>query len=235
MRPLFHCVTILLLVATLSSAETIDRIVATVNGRPLMESQLAEQLRVEQFLGGKPVEVVPIAGQRVALERLVDQTLLEQQMDAVNFPTPGDEEVNKRMQELRQQIAPNRSSDAWQRSLSSYGLSEADLTEHVASELRILHFIDARFRPAVRVDRSAVETYYREQLVPKMKQAGADPLPLKQVEPRIQEILMQQQIDDLLESWLKTLRSQAEIRLSGPSSSLGAAQPATQAHAAEVH
>ena len=46
MRRLFHLVFRLLLIAALlSSAETIDRIVATVNGRPLMESELAEHLR----------------------------------------------------------------------------------------------------------------------------------------------------------------------------------------------
>src|SRR5438270_520074 len=135
MRRLFLRVfSLLLIAALLSSAETIDRIVATVNGRPLMESDLAEHLRVEQFLGGKPPDAVPIAAQRAALERLVDQTLLEEQMDAVNFETPGAEDVNKRMQELRQQVAPNRSADAWQRSLSSYGLTEADLAEHVAGE-----------------------------------------------------------------------------------------------------
>src|SRR5438270_8171295 len=146
MRRLFLRVfSLLLIAALLSSAETIDRIVATVNGRPLMESDLAEHLRVEQFLGGKPPDAVPIAAQRAALERLVDQTLLEEQMDAVNFETPGAEDVTNRLRQLRQRVAP--SGDVWQRSLSSYGLTEADLAEHVASELRILRFIDARFRP----------------------------------------------------------------------------------------
>lgn len=233
MKLLHRAFFLLFAVTLLPSAETIDRIVATVNGRPLMESELAESMLVEQFLGGKPPDLVPVGEQRAALGRLVDQTLLQEQMDAVNFEMPLAEEVNKRMQELRQQIAPNFSGDAWRRSLSSYGLTEADLAAHVASELRTLHFVDARFRPAVRVDRAAVEAYYREQLVPKMKRAGADPLPLKQVEARIVEVLIQQQMDDLLESWLKTLRTQSEIRLPVPSSAAGAIQPEAQPHAAE--
>ncbi len=68
-----------------------------------------------------------------------------------------------------------------------------------------------------------------------MKQAGAHALPLQQVEPRIREILVQQQIDELLESWMKSLRTQAEIRFPVPSSSVGAVQPSAQAQAAEVH
>jgi hypothetical protein len=113
-------------------------------------------------------------------------------------------------------------------------LSESDLAEHLALQLRTLQFIDERFRPAVRVEPIAVEIYYRDQLVPKMKQAGADPVPLKQVEPRIREILAQQQMDDLLENWLKTLRTQIEIRLGVPSSAIGSVPPPDQAQAAEV-
>ena len=232
MKCCLYCVVWLLVTASLFSAETIDRIVATVNGRPLMESELGEQLRFEQLLAGKQVEIVPIAEQRVGLERLIDQVLLEQQMDSIGFNHPDADEVNKKMQELRQQIAPTAA--AWQQTLTRYGLSEADVAEYVAAQLRTLHFIDARFRPAIRVDPAAVEAYYREQFAPKVKQAGGQPVPMKQVEPRIREILMQQQIDDLLENWLKSLRTQAEIRLPVPSSAAGALSPAAQAHAAEA-
>jgi hypothetical protein len=197
-----------------------------------MESELAEQLRFEQFLAGKPAQVVPVAEQRTALERLIDQMLLEQQMDSAGFEHSDADEINKKVQELRQQLAP--SATAWKQTLTRYGLSDTEISEHVASQLRTLHFIDARFRPAIRVDPGAVEAYYREQFAPKIKAAGAQPVPMKQVEPRIREILMQQQIDDLLENWLKSLRTQSEIRLPVPSSAAGALQPATQAHAAEA-
>ena len=232
MRLRLHCVVWLVLVMPLFSSETIDRIVATVNGRPVMESELVEQLRFEQFLAGKPAQLVPIAEQRTALGRLIDQMLLEQQMDAASFPHPDADEINKKVQELRQQLAP--SAAAWEQTLARSGLSDADISEHVASQLRTLHFIDARFRPAIRVDPGAVEAYYREQFAPKIKAAGAQPVPMKQVEPRIREILMQQQVDDLLENWLKSLRTQSEIRLPVPSSAAGALQPAAQAHAAEA-
>jgi hypothetical protein len=188
---------------------------------------------VEQLLAARPPALLTIAEQRLGLERLLDQILLQQQMDAVNFEQPSAEDVGKRVQQVQQQVAPNAGKDAWQRSLANYGLTEADLAEHVAMELRTLRFIDARFRPAIRVDPGTVEAYYRDELVPKMKQAGAAPPALKQVESRIREILVQKQMDDLLESWLKSLRSQIEIRFPAPSSSVEAAQPA-KAQTAEV-
>ena len=86
-----------------------------------------------------------------------------------------------------------------------------------------------RFRPAIRVDSHAVETYYREQLLPKMKAAGSDPLPLKQAQAQIQEILVQQQMNELLENWLKVLRTQTEIRLPIPSGAAAIMRPAHQA------
>jgi len=217
----------------LQSGEIIDRIVAVVNGRPVMESELIEQLRFEQFLDAAPPGVISVAQQRAALDRLVDQLLLAEQMDAVKFEEPSADEVSKKVEEIRRQTVPNQKE--WTVALQRYGLTEGDVAEHVALQLRTLRFVDARFRPAIRVDPHAVEGYYREKLVPKMKQAGAQPLPLQQVEPRIREILVQQQIDDLLESWMKSLRTQAEIRLPVPSSSVGAAQPPDQAQAAEVH
>jgi len=236
MKNIFQSVLWFLLVgASLFAAETIDRIVATVNGRAVMESELGEELRFEQFLSAAPPVVVSVAQQRTVLERLVDEILLEQQMDAAKFDAPSTAELNKKLDELRQQVASTAGSDGWRAALQRYSLTEADVSEHIALQLRALHFIDARFRPAIRIDAHAVQNYYREKLLPKMKQAGAHALPLQQVEPRIREILVQQQIDELLESWMKSLRTQAEIRFPVPSSSVGAVQPSAQAQAAEVH
>jgi parvulin-like peptidyl-prolyl isomerase len=227
MRIWFSCALWMVFAAALLRAETIDRIVATVNGRPVMESDLAEQLRLEELMAAKPLAILSAAEQRSALERLVDQLLLEEQMDAVKFQRPTANELNQRMQEIRQQLAPDDRS--WQQLISRYGLSEADLSEHIALQMRTLRFVDVRFRPAIRIDSHAVETYYREQLLPKMKEAGTDPVPLKQVQAQIQEILAQQQTSELLENWLKVLRAQTEIRLPAPVGAAAAIHPIQQA------
>jgi parvulin-like peptidyl-prolyl isomerase len=226
------CALWMMLVVPLLAAETVDRIVAIVNGRPVMESELAEQLRFEQLLAARPAELAPAAEQHAALGRLVDQVLLQQQMDAAKFEEASADELNKRMQYLRQQLAPKKGE--WEQMLARYGLTESDVSDHVALQLRTLRFIDARFRPAVRIDPHAVETYYREQLLPKMKAAGGEPIPLKEAQARIQEILMQQQMDELLENWLKVLRSQTELRLPGPSSAAVAMPPTANAQAGEM-
>ena len=67
-----------------------------------------------------------------------------------------------------------------------------------------------------------------------MKQAGAKAVPMKDVEPKIREILTQQRMDDLLDSWLKTLRTQAEIRWPAPTSALIEADRAERGRSAGV-
>jgi SurA-like protein len=236
MRSRFHFVLFFsLVIASLARAgETIDRIVAVVNGRPVMESEMVEALRLAQILANKPPQAVPGDELRAVLERLVDQLLLSQQMDSAHFQQTSQEEVQARIKELRAQVSPSSSDDAWRALLHTYDLSEADLAEQISEQLRTVRFIDARFRPSVRLEPGAVESYYQTQLVPKMKREGAQPVPMKDVEPKIREILVQQRMNDQLDVWLKALRAQAEIRMPSPSSALVKAEALANTHPAGV-
>jgi peptidyl-prolyl cis-trans isomerase SurA len=232
----FHLAIVLWLAAMpfARAGETIDRMVAVVNGHPVMETQMFEALRFEQFLANKPPQGVPAQELRELLGRLVDQILLTQQMDLVGFQQTSPEEIQKRIADLRKQSPAAGSEQEWRAWLQSYDLAESDVAERIGQQLRTERFIEARFRPAVRVEPSAVESYYKEQLLPKMKQAGAEPAPMQEVAPRIREILVQQRMDDLLEEWLKTLRTQVEIRLPVPSRALVEAGTGAGSLSAEV-
>jgi len=236
MKRIFHLAVFccLALAPLLRAGETIDRIVAVVGGRPVMESDMVESLRVEQLLAAKPPQTASTEELRAVLGRLVDQLLLEQQMDFAKFQQPGAEEVGSRVKEIRTELLPSGADADWHNFLNRYDLNESDLAEHVGRQLRTVRFIDARFRPTVRLEPGAVETYYTQQLLPKMKQAGAKPVPMKEVEPKIREILTQQRMDDLLDSWLKTLRTQAEIRWPAPTSALIEADRAERGQSAGV-
>ena len=88
-----------------------------------------------------------------------------------------------------------------------------------ADEMRA---VDARLRPSVQVDSRSVEKYYREKLLPELRQAGAKEVALAEVAPKIREILAQQKINNLLITWLQSLRSESTIRKpQGPASGSG--------------
>ena len=78
-----------------------------------------------------------------------------------------------------------------------------------------MRLVDARLRPTVEIDSKSVEAYYRDQFVPKLKQSGASEVPLADVSAKIRELLTEQKVDELLVSWLHTLRSEGQVHIPG--------------------
>jgi hypothetical protein len=79
--------------------------------------------------------------------------------------------------------------------------------------VNLLRYLDLRFRPEIRIDPRAIENYYREQLLPQLRKAGAPEPPLQQVAPTIEQLLAEQRLNELQSQWVRTLRLQAEIHV----------------------
>src|SRR5580700_50847 len=196
-------------------AEVIDRIVATVNGRVILQSDLDEALCYEALLTNRTLGQLSDDDRRSVLDRLIDQELLREQMKSADFPHATDAEVTARVAEARKLYPQAASSDAWQSLLTQYHLTEKDLLTHVRQEIDVMRLVDARLRPAVEIDSKSIEAYYRDQFVPKFKQSGASAAPLAEVSAKIRELLTEQKVSELLVSWLQTLRSESQVRLPG--------------------
>src|SRR5579863_3832594 len=87
------------------AGEVIDRIVATVNGHIILQSDWNDALRYEAFVDGRTLDQLPPGEYKAALDRLIDQELLQEQMRASDFPHAGDEEVSARIFEIRKQYS----------------------------------------------------------------------------------------------------------------------------------
>ena len=205
---------LLLFAFTLGEGQVVvDRIVAVVNKRVILESELDQATRVELLLQGKPLDndrLGPPETQAV-LDRLIDRALLEQQIGdpAVLDPTP--EELGERIKEIRGQIAGAAGEEGWKAVLARYGLTQVDVEDHLTSEFRVLRFIDLRFRGLVRVDKADIASYYQEKLLPELRRQGVAAPPLAAVSDKIEKILVEQRMDTMLNEWLQTLRTQAHI------------------------
>jgi hypothetical protein len=81
--------------------------------------------------------------------------------------------------------------------------------------LQILGFIEMRFRQGIQIPPAEIERYYRETLLPQFR-AGEKLPTLESVAPRIQEILLQRQVNTLFDDWLKNLRQQGDIEVLDP-------------------
>ena len=214
---------LVLLAAAAVSAQVVDRMVAVVNKRVIMQSELDQEIRLECLLQAKPVEKLTSADTAAALERLIDRSLLEQQISKQADLDSDAVEIKAALSDLRQQIPQAATDDGWTRMLLSYGVTQQDVEEHLALQMRVLRFVDLRFRALVRVDKTAVETYYQEKFIPELRQRRAAEPPLSEVSAKIEKILVEQRIDDMLSRWLEALRAQAHIQrmLPGPDTVAG--------------
>ena len=199
------------------ASEVIDRIVVTVNGAAILESDWDEAARFECLLEQKPLESLTPADLKATLERLVDQALIQQQMQSARFSLLTSDEVSKSVLDMHDQatrnFASNRPSLTWQQALEKYGLSEEQFESRAAQQVQTLRFIDQRFRPGIRIDRGKVESYYREKVLPELQRNGAKEAPLADISPKIQELLVQQTMNEMLTAWLRDLRAQSEVEV----------------------
>ena len=129
------------------------------------------------------------------------------------------------MRSLRQGIPGASGTDGGKTILAGYGLIQQDMEEQLASQFRILRFIDLRFRGLVRVDKEAIAAYYQDRFLPEVRKRNASEPKLAEVSGKIEQILAEQRIDDLLTNWLKTLRAQAHIERTLPVTATNAGTP----------
>jgi len=195
------------------SEEVIDRIVATVNRRAILASEWDEAIRFECLLNGRRLQDLTSNDRLATLERLIDQELIAEQMRVSSFVPATPEEIAARVHELRQTVPAWRSDDGWRAALAAYGLTEEDAEERTAIQLNVLRYLDLRFRPEVHIDRRAMENYYRERLLPEMRSAGWSDVPFEQVAPKIEQVLIEQQLNELQDRWVRGLRLQADVQV----------------------
>lgn len=209
MRQIF--LALLSLSVGLHASELVDRIVATVNTQVILQSDWDDEVRFEAFMSGRNPGDVTVEEKKAALNRLIDQDVVGEQMRMTDLKAASAAEIEKQIDNIKSERLREHPEQAWETTLSRYQLTNKIVEQHVAAELEQFQFIDLRFRPSIQVSAGDVEKYYREQIVPKLP--ASDPLSLNDAAAKIKEILIQEKINQLLNSWLETIRSQAKIQV----------------------
>jgi hypothetical protein len=204
------------------AGEVLDAIAATVNAHVILRSDVDDELRFESLASGKERASYDAQQERDALGRLIDQELLREQMHSADLDAITADQVARQISSLREACAKGHPLASWEETLRTFGLNEKVVEDRVRSELQQLQFIDARFRPLVQVLPDEIEQYYKNQLVPGLP--ASDPVSISEATPKIREILIQHKMNDMLSSWLDTLRSQAQIRIFAIGSDSGSPQ-----------
>lgn len=196
--------------------DIVDRIVATVNGDLVLESDVEEEERFTRLYPYGEGQGKPLREQ--ALTRLIDRTLIQQQLAGFPQAAITKEQVAKDEAELRKDLpacahADCTSDAGWTKFLSDAGFTEDELRERITQRIQVLRFIEQRFRSGVRISDKQVEDFYNKNMLPEYAKQNATAPPLDSVRGRVSELLLQQQVSSLLDDWLKTLRESGRVRI----------------------
>ena len=195
-----------------TAAEVVDRVVASVDNTAITQNDVEEQYRLEQFLNGQPLETASESALEGVRDRLINQALMEQEVEAEAGNLPDfSAQAEKAWEEVRGKYA---SEEAFQAALEKLGMSRQEILARLQVQERMLYLIDERLRPAAWVDLSEIESYYRETFVSEYKRRGdSKPPPLEEVESQIREILIQKKINELLPDWMDELRTGRRVKV----------------------
>jgi len=131
------------------AGEVLDRIVADVNGTVILQSDWDDELNYECFMSNRSIQDLTQADRNAILSRLIDQELLRGQMRGSDFKPATSDDIDKQVEGLKEDFSRNHAGRSWNSALSSYGLSEAQVKNHITLELNQLRLIDARLRPSM--------------------------------------------------------------------------------------
>jgi hypothetical protein len=202
-------------------AVVLDRVVAVVNNQAILASDLDEEMRLAVLDPGRAG--LGVLTRQKALEQLISRALIQQQIrqEDAQAAEPMQAEVDARLAEIRKEVPAClrqncASEEGWKAFLAAHGLSQKRVEIYLRNRLQILRFIELRFRQGIRINPEEIQTYYRETLLPQYALGEAVP-PLDKVAPRIEEILLEQQVNVLFDDWLRNLRKQGSVEVLDPS------------------
>ena len=206
--------------STANNPVELDHVVTMIGSNVILQSNVEQEMHLSAL---EPLLILP--GQNTpdsALLRLIDRTLILQQMEQQQQPTttPG-AEADKSLAELRKQIPACaqfhcETAEGWAAFLLSNNLNEEVVEERWSQRMAMLSFIDLRFRSGIRITQDQIATYYQKTLEPALARDNQKAPPLAEVSARIQEILLQQQVSGLFQDWVSSLRDQGNVQIVDP-------------------
>lgn len=198
----------------------LDRVVAVVNGDLILESDIDEERRFESIQPYRSAN--GDASRERAVRRLIDRTLILQQAQLEPEETAvSDQELDAQLMTLRKDIPACRKyhceTDAgWKKYVEDHGFTVAEFRRQWYERMQLLKFIEVRFRNGIRISDDEIKVYYEKTMLPEYAKRNVAPPKLETISPRIEEVLLQQRVGNLLRDWLKSLRAQGAVRIMKP-------------------
>ena len=169
------------------SPVVVERIVAVVDERPLLLSDLRALMAVRGLAEGE------------ALEAAIDERLMHLEASRLPQAEVSPEEEDRALSLLLETRKHLRAE-----------APEPDLRRLLRRQLAILKYVEFRFRPQVRIGDDEIRKAWEEE------QAGRPAGPaLEDEQEVIRARLERRALDERIEAWVRELRSRADVRYVG--------------------
>jgi peptidyl-prolyl cis-trans isomerase SurA len=192
----------------------VDRVVAIVNSELILDSDVDRERRFAALLPYG--EASGPYSRDAAIERLVNRDLILQQVQLQPGSGVTQEAASEDLDALHKTIPTCKeyhceTQEGWDKFLATEGFTEESLTSLWRQRMEVLAFIELRFRMGVRITPEEIRAYYTKTMLPQYAAQHVAPPPVRTIENRIQEVLLQQRVSKLLDDWLESLRAQGNV------------------------
>lgn len=199
---------VLALVGGLDGAVILDRIAVVVGKEAIKLSDIDRDLRVTEFLNREKVDFSP-AARRKAAERLIDQTIIRNEVANGGYVRPSKADVDA----LLKQIVQDRfggSTARMREALSQYGLTEDQLRAQLLWQLTVLRFIEQRFRTGVLVTDEDLHAYYNEHYA-ELRREYPKNSNFEALQSKIRDSLEGERVNQNFVQWIEQARKRNRI------------------------
>jgi parvulin-like peptidyl-prolyl isomerase len=173
-------------------AETLDKIVAVVDGRIITRSDVRQESTVRSLLGEKAID------DDAVIQQLIEGYMIESQL--AGFPG-----INVTDDEIAEAVAKLQKKD---------GVSPRALHDAVLRRMRTARYLDVRFRQFLVPSDQDVRKYYDEVFIREAQARGLNPVPpLEQVRDAIRKNVLEEQLDHEVSIWLEAVRRRSNIEI----------------------
>ncbi|NTU50860.1 MAG: hypothetical protein HGA94_00250 [Candidatus Aminicenantes bacterium] len=193
---------LMLLGAVAAPAQTVNTIVAVVNGEVIT---LLDVLVTAEFgLAAADAEADP---RQAALEALIDHKIV---LDLAREARSADRaEVAAALAELRRSMG----EDVFAAKLTRLGLTAKGLEPYLEERLLYERALNIRFSQSVPVSVTEIERHYRDIYVPEQTRLGRAVEPLERAGEAIEVQLRAGRRTQQMNAWVRDLRKRADIQI----------------------
>ncbi|MEZ5361077.1 MAG: SurA N-terminal domain-containing protein [Bryobacterales bacterium] len=191
-----------LLLVGMAHAEILDRTVAIVGANPITASEVEMQALLEAMFNNTPPDLSE-AGRRRALERLVEQRLIEEDITLAGLQVVEEKDLQDAFSQLRQARFGNL---GFAQALRDYGLTETNVRNFLRKQLQFTRYVQFRFRAGLQADEDALRAAYRKKY-----ERVASPPPFETVAEELELDLLDKRAETMLDDRVRQLRAETRI------------------------